>query len=110
MRTAAAIERPQFTRARRRHTTTEEVMQAGIFCGSAARLFARQLHANAALQQERGCVFCAAGSMSRLYKGDSLKKVFSVMSVPRKYKRVEFRSWSCRSTEEYRRVQVASGR
>jgi hypothetical protein len=67
--TAVAVERPQLTRARWCHRTVEEVMQAGVFCRSAPRLFARQLHGNAPLQQYRGCVFCVAWSVPRLYKG-----------------------------------------
>jgi hypothetical protein len=51
---------------------------------SAPRLFARQLRGNTPLQQYRGCVFHVA------------------WSVPRKYKRVEFRS--CRLT----RVEAGS--
>jgi hypothetical protein len=38
------------------------------------------------------------------------RRVFSMGSVPRKYRRVEFWRWNCRSTEEYRRGWVVSRR
>jgi hypothetical protein len=35
----------------------------------APRLFARQLSSNRPLQQARGCVFCVAWSVPKVYKG-----------------------------------------